>query len=427
MKCNNRLTKAMALVAVVSLTASACGSDDDAAPSTDAATDTAVPDTAAPDTAAPDTEAPDSDDSVASTEPAGNLPGSGESFKVGVILPLTGPAASIGADFEAGLKVFGEIDPTAAQMDIEFVVCDDETTPDGASSCALRLSQQDNVDMIYGPVISGMHAGATPVLAGGPPSVTPSPYVSVEEGDPIFSAAGRASDLDRTTLEYAAERGFERVALLATTDTTGETAVQNIQAANEDLGLDIAIERMGPADVDVSSQINRLLETDPEYVYIGASGAAVGVALQGFSQAGSDLPTALIWSNTTKGFLDAAGPVMPTETLYGVAPSWLPENIDDPERAQLIRDFQEAFEAEAGVPPSFVVQGAYDAFQLIAAALLNTGGDSDAIVEYIEGLTDFQGLNWLLSYSETNRLGSESGNYVMMRYDPDSGSWSLAD
>jgi len=423
MRFSNRVTKAMALVAVASIAASACGSDDDASSSTDAA----PPDTATPDTAAPDTAAPGSDDSVASTEPVENLPGAGESFTVGVILSLTGPAASIGADFEAGLRVFGEIDPTAAQMDIEFVVCDDETTPDGAASCALRLSQQDNVDMIYGPVLSGMHAGATPVLAGGPPSVTPSPYVSVEEGDPIFSASGRASDLDRTTLEYAAERGFERVAVLATTDTTGETAVQNIQAANEEVGLDVAIERMGPGDVDVSSQVNRLLETDPEYVYIGASGAAVGVALQGFSQAGSDLPTALIWSNTTQGFLDAAGPVMPTETLYGIAPSWLPENIEDEERAQLILDFQEAYEAEAGVPPSFVVQGGYDAFQLIAAALLNTGGDSEAIVEYIEGLTDFQGLNWLLSYSETNRLGSESGNYVMMRYDPGSGAWSLAD
>lgn len=412
MKFNNRLTRTMAVAVVVALSAAACGSGDEAASSTDVPSDTAAP------------EGADPDSSVA---PTGDLPGAGKSFSVGVILPLTGPAASIGADFEAGLAVFGEIDPTAAQMDIEFIVCDNETTPDGASSCALRLSQQDNVDMIYGPVISGMHAGATPVLAGGPPSVTPSPYVSVEEGDPIFSAAGRASDLDRTTLEYAAERGFERVAVLATTDTTGETAVQNVQAANEDLGLEVAIERMGPGDVDVSSQINRLLETDPEYVYIGASGAAVGVALQGFSQAGSDLPTALIWSNTTKGFLDAAGPVMPTETLYGLAPSWLPENIDDPERAQLIRDFQEAFEAEVGTPPSFVVQGGYDAFQLIAASLLNTGGDSDAVVEYIEGLTNFQGLNWLLSYSETNRLGSESGNYVMMRYDPTDGSWSLAD
>jgi len=281
--------------------------------------------------------------------------------------------------------------------------------------------------MIYGPVISGLHAAATPVLAGGPPSLSPSPYISVEQGDPIFSAAGRATDLDRTTLQFAADRGYERVAILATTDTTGETAVQNLEAANESIGLSLAIERMGPGDVDVSAQVNRLLETDPQYVYIASSGAATGVALQGFAQLESDLPTALIWSNTSPAFLEAAGPLMPSETLYALAPSWLAENIEDAARAQLITDFKDSFEEESGAQPSFLVQGGYDAFQLIASALLAVGNDRDAIVAYLEGLTDFQGLNWSLSYSAENRLGNDTGNYVMFRYDASTGNWSLAD
>lgn len=360
-----------------------------------------------------------------SDEGGGGGSGGEDSYTVGVILPLTGPAAAIGTDFNSALEVFREIDEDAQAVDIEYVVCDDKSTPDGAAACARQLIQQDAVNMIYGPVISGTHAGARPVLLSGPPAITPSPYASAEPGEPIFSASGNSLDLDTTTLQLAADRGYERVAVLATTDTTGETAVANLERANEEAGLEIAVERMGPTDVDASAQVNSLLETDPDYIYVAASGAAAGVALNALQQLGADLPTALIWSNTTNGFLQAAAPVLPSETLFAVSPSWLPESLDDTDRAAQIVDFQEAFEAEAGAPVSFVVQGAYDAFQLIAAALSEVGGDREDLLAYLEGLEDFQGLNWQLSYSADNHRGSASGNYTMMRYDGQ--SWSLAE
>lgn len=347
-----------------------------------------------------------------------------ESYKVGVILPLTGPAAAIGTDFNTGLEVFRDIDPDAEGLDIEYVVCDDKSTPDGAAACARQVIQQDQVDMIYGPVISGTHSGARPVLLTGPPAITPSPYATAQGGEPIFSASGNSLDLDTTTLQLAADRGYERVAVLATTDTTGETAVENLKTANEKFDLDISVERMGPTDVDASAQLNRLLQNDPEYIYVATSGAAAGVALKGLKQLGADLPTALIWSNTTNGFLKAAEPVFPSETLYAVAPAWLPETLDDKDRAEQIKKFQEAFEERAGAPVSFVVQGAYDAFQLIAVALKEAGGEKEALMDYLEGLEDFQGLNWKLSYSEENHIGEAEGNYTMMTYS--GGTWAPA-
>lgn len=352
--------------------------------------------------------------------------GPGEGYRVGVILPLTGPASAIGNDFNIALEVFREIDPAARDLEIEYIVCDDRTTPDGAAACARKLVQQDEVNMVYGPVIGGSHAGARPVLSAGPPSVTPSPYATTEPGDPIFSAAGNSVELDRVTLELAAERGLDRVAVLATTDLTGETAVQNLEAANAELGLQLAVERMGPTDVDASAQLNRLLETDPQYVYVATSGAAAGVALKGLGQLGADLPTALIWSNTTNGFLQAAGPDMPSETLFAVSAAWDPDTLDDSARADQVRTFQTAFAERAGAPASFVVQGAYDAFQLIVSALGAAGGEADAISAHLDGLTDFQGLNWRLDYTPDRHRPEPEGNYVMMRYDPAGGTWSAA-
>lgn len=350
-----------------------------------------------------------------------------KSYKVGVILPLTGPGAAIGKDFQLGLETFREVDPEAAKLDIEYVVCDDKTTPDGAAACARKLSTEDGVQMIYGPVLSGPHAGAAPVLASGPPSVTPSPYVKPQPGTPIYSVAGSSFDLDRTNLLLAKERGYDKLAVLATTDLTGQTAVDNIEEANKEIGLDVSIERMGPTDVDATAQLNRLLGGKPDAIYIAASGAAAGVGLKGLAQLQSRIPVFIIWSNTTKGFLDAAKPAWPTEALYALPASWLPDSLNDKARAEQVRRFQEAFQAKAGAPVSFVVQGGYDAFQLIVAALEKTGGDRRAIIEYLDSLKDFQGLNWKLSYSKDNHVGPKKGNYVVMKYDAATGTWSLAE
>lgn len=351
----------------------------------------------------------------------------GKSYKVGVILPLTGPGAAIGKDFQLGLETFREVDAEAIELDIDYVVCDDKTTPDGAAACARKLSTEDGVQMIYGPVLSGPHSGAAPVLASGPPSVTPSPYVKPQPGSPIYSAAGSSRDLDRTNLQFAKDRGYRKFAVLATTDLTGQTAVDNIEEANKEIGLDVSIERMGPTDVDATPQLNRLLGSKPDAIYVASSGAATGVGLKGLAQLRSDIPVFFIWSNTTKGFLDAAKPAWPKEALYALSPSWQPGGLDDKERADQVKRFQESFQAKAGAPVSFVVQGAYDAFQLIVAALKETDGSRAAIVDYLDSLTDFQGLNWKLSYSKDNHVGTNEGNYAVMKYDAGTGSWSLAD
>jgi branched-chain amino acid transport system substrate-binding protein len=362
----------------------------------------------------------------ANNSAANSASDSGKTYKVGVILSLTGPAAAIGTDFKTALNVFRKIDKNAASVNIDYIVCDDQTTPEGAATCARKLIQQDKVSLMYGPIVSGVFSGAQPVLAAGPPDITPSPYVDPDPKTPIFSASGSAVDLDQTTMQYAKDKGYQNVGVLAATDTTGQTAVADVKAANKSLGLHLSFESMGPNDVDVSSQLNRLKQDHVQYVYIAASGAAAGVALKGMKLVGLNVPTALIWSNTTNAFLQASKSVLPSDTEFAMAPSWLPDKLGDPARAAQIKAFQAAFKQASGSPVSFVVQGTYDAFQLIVDALKNAGDDKQALLDYLQGLTDFQGLNWKLSYSSSNHRGSETGNYVMMRYDGSTDTWSLS-
>jgi ABC-type branched-subunit amino acid transport system substrate-binding protein len=351
----------------------------------------------------------------------------GDAPRVGVILSRSGPAAALGEDIEAALGAFKKIDPTTADLGIEYVTCDDKSTPEGASACARKFSQEDPVDMIFGPVIGAIHAKAAPILQTGPPSITPSPYVIPSPGSPIFSVYGSAADMNHTIVQHAADRDSERMALLATTDQTGTIAVENVEKSAEKLGVKVAVERFAAEDVDATAQLNKLLDTDPDYVYVAASGAAAGVALKGLKQLDADLPTALAGSNTSADFFAAASKAFPSETLFAVTPSWLPDDLDDAERADQVRKFQRAFEKASDAPPSFVVQSVYDSFQVIAQALDKAGTDRDDIVAHMEGLDDYQGLNWTISFSERRHHVSTFGNWMMARYDPASRRWSLAD
>lgn len=353
--------------------------------------------------------------------------GGGDAPRVGVILSRSGPAAALGEDIEAALDAFKEIDPTTADLDIQYVTCDDKSTPEGASACARKLVQEDPVDMIFGPVIGAIHAKAAPILQSGPPSITPSPYVVPPPDSPIFSVYGSADDMNHTIVQHAADRDYKRMALLATTDQTGTIAVKNIEKSAGQLGVDVAVERFAADDVDATAQLNKLLDTDPDYVYVAASGAAAGVALKGLKQLDADLPTALAGSNTSADFFAAASKAFPTETLFAVTPSWLPDDLDDAERADQVRKFQKAFEKASDAPPSFVVQSVYDSFQVIAQALDKAGTDRDDIVKYMEGLDDSQGLNWKISFSESKHNVSTRGNWTMARYDSAQGNWSLAE
>lgn len=351
----------------------------------------------------------------------------GDAPRVGVILSRSGPAAALGEDIEAALGAFKKIDPTTAELGIEYVTCDDKSTPEGASACARKFSQEDPVDMIFGPVIGAIHAKAAPILQTGPPSITPSPYVIPSPDSPIFSVYGSAADMNHTIVRHAADRDSERMALLATTDQTGTIAVENVEKSAEKLGVKVAVERFAADDVDATAQLNKLLDTDPDYVYVAASGAAAGVALKGLKQLDADLPTALAGSNTTADFFAAASKAFPTETLFAVTPSWLPDDLDDAERADQVRTFQQAFEKASDAPPSFVVQSVYDSFQVIAQALDKAGTDRDDIVDHMEGLDESQGLNWTISFSERRHNVSTLGNWTMARYDPAARKWSLAD
>src|SRR5688500_14583559 len=74
-----------------------------------------------------------------------------ERFKIGLILPMTGPFASTGKQIEAAAKLFiAQNGDTVAGKKVELIVKDDTGTPDVTKRIAQELVVNDKVSVLAG-------------------------------------------------------------------------------------------------------------------------------------------------------------------------------------------------------------------------------------------------------------------------------------
>jgi branched-chain amino acid transport system substrate-binding protein len=69
---------------------------------------------------------------------------------VGLILSLTGPAASIGVPYQKGIAAAMERIPDVAGEKLKLITLDDASDPSTAARDARKLIEQDKVDIILG-------------------------------------------------------------------------------------------------------------------------------------------------------------------------------------------------------------------------------------------------------------------------------------
>jgi len=105
-------------------------------------------------------------------------------IKIGLLVPLTGPLATPGADMVDGFKLFWEqVGNTAGGRKVEYVIADTTCNPDQAITQARRLVHQEKVQIMIGPLCG--HEG--PAVA----------QVSKETGIPLVMDTAGADDVTK--------------------------------------------------------------------------------------------------------------------------------------------------------------------------------------------------------------------------------------
>jgi branched-chain amino acid transport system substrate-binding protein len=230
---------------------------------------------------------------------------------------------------------------------------------------------------------------------------------------------------------YFRERGLKRVALITSTDTTGQDGERAVDAmlaepANKDVTL-VAREHFAPADLSVTAQITRIKAAAPQIVIVWTTGSPFGTVLRNIQDAGLAIPVITTPGNQTYEQMNSYTAFLPKDLLFLTGVFAAPEAVTDKAtRAQI--DVLYASLDATRLHPGYPSQTPWDAAQLLVAALRKVGTDATAeqVRAFISSQRAWVGANGRYDFVAVPQRGLDGSNAVIVRWDTPKGTWVAA-
>lgn len=315
---------------------------------------------------------------IAGCAPAGSLsddtktdapPAAGDTFKVGVLAPMTGFVSAVGTDMKQGWELYwNQHGTTAGDFTVETVFEDDASSPETALAKATRLVTEEKVDVIVGPVLANQAlAVADYVTQQGVVNLAQSSAddVTQREFSPLVLRTGALAG-SQTTFpggQWAYQEGHRKAATLCVDYAFGWESCGGFVSAFTEAGGDVPLQLWYPGDAtDLSTYVTQLLSADVDIVFVGTAG---GTDSSNFLRSAADfglLDHTSVLSNCCtldQAILKDVGDIalgMTSVAYYA-------------EGSSVIEDFVSEFEKAYGVIPSVYAFGSYATAQMLAATL----------------------------------------------------------
>jgi branched-chain amino acid transport system substrate-binding protein len=244
----------------------------------------------------------------------------------------------------------------------------------------------------------------------------------------VFSSNIHPVDLSDASLRYFSQRGWTNIALLMSTDASGqevESGLAGLLAKYPKLHV-VAHERFNPADVSASAQISKIEAAHPQAMLIW-SGSGIPTTFHALHDIGSKIPIATSNSLMLYTAMQQFDSILPAQ-LYFAAPKWAAYSKvgAGPVRDALTTYFA-AFKA-SGVPPDMGQDTAWDPALIIVAALRTLGPDAKAaqIRDYVEGLHGFAGANGFYDFRTGDQRGLNPNDTSIATWSESKHTWVAA-
>lgn len=346
-----------------------------------------------------------------------------EPYKLGAMIPLTGPIASVTQTYRDGIQLAvdqinedGGIDG----VDIEVIFDDTEGTAEGGVKAMNKLVNLESAPMV-------ISAASAPTLSAQPIAAQTDTLLltvgSVSPGllnlDNLFVNAVNLTRLGPILAERLYEEGHRTVAFLGQEDPFGEGSRDAFGPAWEELGGEIVEDQtFPPAGGAISGQLLKIRQADPDVVIVTAIGEVLGQAVKQARAAGLDVP--LAGPLATGGLMVAAGDA--AEAYEDVALV-----LDEAADAESAVRFRESFTALEKDPPNWDNGTAYEAVYLykqLVETAIEEGKDprdgsvlSDLITDAtFEDVLQGGDVNFLPDHSVSRAVGLrtvENGAFVV--------------
>jgi branched-chain amino acid transport system substrate-binding protein len=309
-------------------------------------------------------------------------------FKVGLLLPMTGPFASTGRQIENGVRLYmAQFGDKVAGRTVELVLKDDTGVPDVTKRLAQELVVNDKVDVLAG-------FGLTPLALATAPIATQSktPMVVMAAATSIITEASpfivrTSMTLPQVTLgvaEWAPKNNIRSVVSLVTDYGPGHDAEKTFRERFLLNGGKMLAELRVPLrNPDYAPFLQKVRDLKPDALFVFVPAGAGTPLLKQFAERGLDKAgIKLIGEGSVADdeFLNDMGDValgLVTSHPYSTSHN-SPAN----------RKFVEAFMKQSkGIRPNFFGVAAYDGMRVIyeAAKATKGQGGGQALVDAMKG------------------------------------------
>jgi branched-chain amino acid transport system substrate-binding protein len=347
-----------------------------------------------------------------------------DTIKIGVVSPLTGPAAESGGFQRNGIKLAVDAINGAGGLlgrQVETVVEDDQTTNPGAVLAFSRLSSRSDIAAFIGSIRSTqvnsmapdvLKAGRVMMIGGTDPTLT-------HMGNPWLF---RCRPNDSYSAQVIAQFGINELkkqkwAIVYSTDAFG---------SNGDKALLAALDKAGIKPVLNQGYTNQQADYTPVALAIRQSGADVlgsyftyetdlGVFARQLRQLGVRIPWVGSPSIVDTSALNLAGPAL--YGTYGVADYAV-------DASPVSKAYAQKYQAAYKMTPDNQSSWAYDAMTILGMAIKSAGStDPQKMREAIIAIKGFQGAEGEYNFDANgdglhgyNIVRNENGKVVFDRH-----------
>jgi branched-chain amino acid transport system substrate-binding protein len=356
--------------------------------------------------------------------------------KVGVIVSLTGPAASLGIPADNSVKLWPS---ELGGQKVQLTLINDASDPTIAAKNAAKLITEDNVDVIVGASITptSLAVVETAARSGVPVISLAGGGAIVEPQDGPRRWAFKMSPTETISLNVVfddmAAHKATTMASIAIATSYGEGFLKAVERVAPTRNIKVvATEKYAPTDQSVTAQVLKVIAANPDAVYIfsaGTPGALPHVELVKRGYKGRIYQTQGV---ANADFLRVGGKDL-DGSLMTVAPVLVVEQLPDSNPVKKPGlDYVKRYEDKYGAGSrSLFGATAWDAQLWLNAAIptaLKKGKPGTpefrtALRDAIENLKEFVGSQAVFNLSDKDHNGVDQRSQVLVRIE--NGQWKL--
>lgn len=357
----------------------------------------------------------------------------GEPMVIGCIFSVTGQAgAPLGEPEKATAEMVEKQINDSGGINgrpLKLILEDDGSEESKAVLAAKKLIDQDKVLAIVGPTLSGPSmaiietctTAQVPLFSCAASAKITSP---IAERKWIFSSAQTDVMAVARLVDYLKDQNIKTVGIICDSNKFGQSGAEQLKAQLPKAGVKIVDEeKFASKDTSMVAQLTKIKAKNPDAVICWGTNPGPAVVAKNAASLGMKSKLLMSHGIANRKFIELAGPAAEGVVFpagYLTVAGELPDT--NPQKSVLTK-YAADFEASAGKPANTFGGHAYDALQLVIAALKAGAADRAGIRDNLEKISNHAGIGGTFNLSATDHNGLTKDAFALVTIKD--GKWAM--